>query len=84
MTFDVADAKDLILQCLSLKPSERPSLNTILAHPWMNHADSMELAHEQYADDCDSEMSSVVTAMHVSTRSDSESSTASTDSYLSR
>jgi len=29
------EVKDLISQCLSLKPAERPSLEGLLSHPWM-------------------------------------------------
>jgi len=30
-----AEVKDLILKCLSIRPSDRPSLEEILEHPWM-------------------------------------------------
>ena len=29
------EVKDLISKCLSLKPTERPSLSELLKHPWM-------------------------------------------------
>lgn len=29
------DVKDLIKKCLSIRPSERPSLEDILSHPWL-------------------------------------------------
>jgi len=33
---NISALKDLIRRCLSLKPLDRPSLEDILLHPWMN------------------------------------------------
>lgn len=30
-----SDVKDLIQKCLSVQPGQRPSLETVMAHPWM-------------------------------------------------
>ena len=35
-----SDVKDLISKCLSLKSTERPSLEDLLQHPWMLPADA--------------------------------------------
>lgn len=29
------DVKDLVRKCLAIKPADRPTLEEILAHPWM-------------------------------------------------
>jgi len=37
------DAKDLILKCLSVRPGDRPTLEMILEHPWLqNGADDID------------------------------------------
>jgi len=70
------DAKHLVMLCLSQKPSERPTLDAILMHPWMTrNDDDADLAMDSVAND--------VTSMHVSLRSDSESSTGGVDDYAS-
>jgi serine/threonine protein kinase len=40
-----SEVKDLISQCLSLKPCERPSFEQILKHPWMSNA-SLTISQE--------------------------------------
>jgi len=34
------EVKDLVRKCLSIRPSDRPSLEEILQHPWMQETDS--------------------------------------------
>ena len=31
----LSDVQDLIRKCLSIRPSDRPSVEDILSHPWM-------------------------------------------------
>lgn len=42
-----ADAKDLIRKCLSVKPSERPSLDDVLSHPWMCTLDQASTSSQE-------------------------------------
>lgn len=36
LNFCLAEVKDLVRQCLSQRPCDRPSLEQILNHPWMH------------------------------------------------
>lgn len=36
--FLFSEVKDLIKKCLSIRPSDRPSLEDILGHPWLAQA----------------------------------------------
>jgi proto-oncogene serine/threonine-protein kinase Pim-3 len=71
----VTDARELVMLCLSLKPSDRPSLDAILSHPWMRRSDGVSSS---------SDVDSSDVTMHATSRSDSELSTMSSDSCVSR
>jgi len=42
-----AEVRELIGQCLSMRPSDRPSLQAILRHPWMFGASAADDADHQ-------------------------------------
>ena len=48
--FVFSEVKDLIQKCLSVQPGDRPTLEAIVAHPWMQTA-STELQICQVAAD---------------------------------
>ena len=45
--FIFAEVQDLIRKCLSIRPSDRPSVEEILEHPWLNDSGFMHSASQK-------------------------------------
>lgn len=46
-SFSIAEVQDLIRKCLSIRPSDRPSVEEILEHPWLNDGSFMHAASQK-------------------------------------
>jgi len=58
----VTEAEDLIRRCLSIDQSDRPSLNEVLDHPWMQHSRTVMIADEEDDDDDDDDIEASATS----------------------